>query len=725
MNQHQNQRRHRNNRNHRNGRAKPNEQRNQRNGNKDSNDKKVPMRYQTRNSKDTRSVEFKYTIDGTVEKTSMSVYEDGNDEEFLKLLKEFQNYVITYDIWEEEHAARTIYRNFRRCLAGAARDLWDQIIINLAEEEDQDGNEETFTEHVQELTSAILGEDALRNQKDYLKNTPKPEKMSVKQWVNRMKNINSYLPLMQVGGRSFTEEELVSEVISKNIPSVWIKDFRMFKLHLKTRVKDVLTDLTMIEEQIKTPKPTNFDNKNKHLKNPCRLHGSHEWDDCRQNPKNAKSNGNERTNERPPNAQNNQNNQTNRNRENRRTEQNNRSTRRNRSSSSSRARDSDTDYEINCISGQKEKENTPSSEILIALPKSKNSKKYTTYLGLIDSGSSGSLLSSSIIKNTDFNVEQLQKPTKWDTATGVLLTTGKVAIEALNLPQFTRKRQVSSTFHLFEKRNEDKYDIILGRDFLQAIGLIIDYSASQFTWDNISVTMVPSGYWTREKVKCVAKTWNKSTDEAVDEIYLTEILPAEYKPVNIEDVIREQIHLSVEEQRQLQNVLFEFQGLFKGQCGKYNGDPVSLELIPGSTPYYGKPFSIPKAYEQVTKNEIKRLESLEILKPIASSEWAAPTFIIPKKDNTVRVITDFRGLNKCLVRKPYPIPKIPNIFRGLEKFQYATTIDLNMGYYSMPLDDEAKILCVISLPWGLYQYQVLPQGIKPATDIFQQRMNAL
>ncbi len=43
----------------------------------------------------------------------------------------------------------------------------------------------------------------------------------------------------------------------------------------------------------------------------------------------------------------------------------------------------------------------------------------------------------------------------------------------------------------------------------------------------------------------------------------------------------------------------------------------------------------------------------------------------------------------------------------------------------MPLDEEAKKLCVISLPWGLYRYEVLPQGVKPATNIFQQRMNAL
>jgi hypothetical protein len=130
-----------------------------------------------------------------------------------------------------------------------------------------------------------------------------------------------------------------------------------------------------------------------------------------------------------------------------------------------------------------------------------------------------------------------------------------------------------------------------------------------------------------------------------------------------------------------------------------------LELIPGSKSFYGKPFSIPQAYEQVTKDKIHRLESLGLLTLVASSQWAAPTFIIPKKNNTVWVITDFRGLTKCLVQKPYPSPKYLT-FCGEWK-------SLNMK------------LCVISLPWGLYQYEVLPQGIKPAMDIFQQRMNAL
>jgi hypothetical protein len=65
------------------------------------------------------------------------------------------------------------------------------------------------------------------------------------------------------------------------------------------------------------------------------------------------------------------------------------------------------------------------------------------------------------------------------------------------------------------------------------------------------------------------------------------------------------------------------------------------------------------------------------------------------------------------------------MFKGMERFQYATTINLNMGYYSMALSETAKKLCVICLPWGLCQYNVLPQGLKPATDIFQQRMGTL
>jgi hypothetical protein len=109
--------------------------------------------------------------------------------------------------------------------------------------------------------------------------------------------------------------------------------------------------------------------------------------------------------------------------------------------------------------------------------------------------------------------------------------------------------------------------------------------------------------------------------------------------------------------------------LFQGRKGEFQGDPIELELLPNSTPFYAKPFSIPKAYQQVTGNEIDCLESLGILTKVPLAELAAPTFIIPKKNNTVHVITDVWGLNKCLKQKPYPMSKIPDMFKGMERFR--------------------------------------------------------
>ena len=52
-----------------------------------------------------------------------------------------------------------------------------------------------------------------------------------------------------------------------------------------------------------------------------------------------------------------------------------------------------------------------------------------------------------------------------------------------------------------------------------------------------------------------------------------------------------------------------------------------------------------------------RLCKLGLLKKNSDSTWAAPTFIIPKKNGTVQFISDFKYLNKCLVKNGHTPPK--------------------------------------------------------------------
>jgi hypothetical protein len=109
------------------------------------------------------------------------------------------------------------------------------------------------------------------------------------------------------------------------------------------------------------------------------------------------------------------------------------------------------------------------------------------------------------------------------------------------------------------------------------------------------------------------------------------------------------------------------------------------------------------------------------LKRCSDSEWAAPTFIIPKKNGTVKFISDIRRLNLELRRKPYPIPKIAQMLQELEKFAYATSLELNTGYYTIRLHPYSQKICTIVTPFGKFQFLRLPMGISCSPYIFSRK----
>jgi hypothetical protein len=79
-------------------------------------------------------------------------------------------------------------------------------------------------------------------------------------------------------------------------------------------------------------------------------------------------------------------------------------------------------------------------------------------------------------------------------------------------------------------------------------------------------------------------------------------------------------------------------------------------------------------------------------------------------------------VNKRLVRKPFPIPKISMVLQELAGFTFATAIDLMMGNYTIRLDPDASKICTIIFPWGKYSYKQLPKDFSCSPDIFQGKM---
>jgi hypothetical protein len=81
----------------------------------------------------------------------------------------------------------------------------------------------------------------------------------------------------------------------------------------------------------------------------------------------------------------------------------------------------------------------------------------------------------------------------------------------------------------------------------------------------------------------------------------------------------------------------------------------------------------------------------------------------------------FRKLNEMLKRMPYLIPKNAQMLQELEKFAYATSLDLNMGYYTIKLDSDAHKLCTILTPFGKYQYFRLTMSICCSSRYFSKK----
>ena len=341
--------------------------------------------------------------------------------------------------------------------------------------------------------------------------------------------------------------------------------------------------------------------------------------------------------------------------------------------------------------------------------------KPVTLRALLDSGGSGTLVKAE--HATKLKRVKDQKPTSWQTCAGLMETHSKVEAK-FSIPELHDNRMIEWDVHVASSLGN--YDMIIGRDVLTGLGIDLRFSDNTITWDDHSMPFKDTD---DKSLNTYHIQDSFSVDEASERI--KRILDAKYEAANLDDVIQDCTHLSEIEQQKLLRLLKKYSELFDGTLGNWKGEECDFELKDDAKPYHAKAFPIPKVHVQTLRQEVERLCKIGVLKKVNRSEWAAPTFIIPKKDGTVRFISDFRELNKRLKRKPYPIPKIQDLLVKLEGFMYATSLDLNMGYYHIELSPHSKRLCTIVLPFGKYEYQRLPMGVAGSPDIFQEKMSDL
>jgi len=303
----------------------------------------------------------------------------------------------------------------------------------------------------------------------------------------------------------------------------------------------------------------------------------------------------------------------------------------------------------------------------------------------------------------------------------------QILIEDVGLPEFSPSQRIPGPIRATMFRNDKcQYDLIIGMDLLQVLGIQIDCATKTVTWQDMRIPFRPSNYFDIASFTLEADDDLSTVEAAAKAGYKSStILHSKYDQVSPHVVAQQQKHLSVRQQEQLANVLKKFDKLFNGKLDKFPGREVHLDLLPDAKPFSCRPYPVPKKHEQVFKDELQRLCDCGVLSRCGASEWLAPTFVIPKKDGRVRWITDFRQLNRMIRRKVYNLPKIQDILNRRSGYTFFSKIDVSMHYYTFELDEESKNLCAICTPFGNYRYNRLPMGVSQSPDIAQEVMEDL
>lgn len=368
--------------------------------------------------------------------------------------------------------------------------------------------------------------------------------------------------------------------------------------------------------------------------------------------------------------------------------------------------------------GRKRIKRTNVPILFLSLVNQANKEKRVSIKALLDSGASGTIVSHEAVRTLRVRPQTV---TSWRTAAGDFQTTGTCEV-SFKAPELSPTAEIKHKAHVFKSKTVSNYDMIIGRDLLTDLGIDVCFSDETIKWPRQHAELPMRPLESQPNSDILVSDPVGIANEA-DRI--SKILDAKYKKANLDDISDSVSTLTKEEKRQLKTLLVKYESLFDGTLGKWTGRPYDIKLRPDATPYHARPFPVPRAYEKTLRTEIERLVNIGVLKKVNRSEWAAPSFIIPKKDGTVRFINDFRELNKRIQRLPYPIPKIQDILLKLEGFTYATSLDLNMGYYHIRLSPESTKLCTLIFPWGKYEMTALPMGLCNSPDIFQEKMSEL
>ncbi len=143
-----------------------------------------------------------------------------------------------------------------------------------------------------------------------------------------------------------------------------------------------------------------------------------------------------------------------------------------------------------------------------------------------------------------------------------------------------------------------------------------------------------------------------------------------------------------------------------------------------NTPVMQKSFRLPQQIVNEMKQQVTKMLKAGIVSRGKAGTWASPAFL-KKEKSGYRFIVDYRHLNPKTVAFLYPLPRIDDIIDKLSSGRIFSTIDIKKAFNQIKIAEKDKYKTGFITPFGIFQYNRLPFGLRNAPAFFSHTMQSI
>lgn len=282
------------------------------------------------------------------------------------------------------------------------------------------------------------------------------------------------------------------------------------------------------------------------------------------------------------------------------------------------------------------------------------------------------------------------------------------------------------------------YSVVLGLDFISLAGLQLNIKDQLYSFSGDSKNRVfpfqppitPGDTWKYGKV---ARDWisTASLYSSIPPIQFewteSECMESDVQEESSQDTVELveskviESNLPAKESHVLFTLLYDHPEVCTSTLGRTNLVQHKIH-VRTNVVVAQKPYRLPVHKKQIVKEQIDDMLARDIVQP-SHSPWASPIVLVPKKEGGQRFCVDYRRVNAVSESDAFPLPTVSEILESLAGASVFSTLDLNSGYWQVAMDPESMAKTAFVSPFGLYEFRVLPFGLKNAPATFQRLMN--